>query len=336
MRFGFLYFDRDLREVASTARLGEELGFDLIGLVDSPSLAFDPYVALTLAAQATSRVRLGPAVTNPQTRHPLIIANLAASLEQLAPGRSYLGLGTGLSGVRHAGARPATVQAMGETIELVRRLLAGDTVESEGARLALHLSGLRTVPIMLAASGPRMLRLAGQVADIVLFNLGANPEHVRDALEQVAAGAASAGRAPDQVEAWLYTPAAIAPNAAQALEEVRNAAASSAVFTLTGDLDRKRVPEAIRPRIAELRRGYQFGEHLSPGRTSNYYLVERLGLTDYLLDRFSLAGAPDECRRKIESLRAVGLENICFNLGATPDLRGSLQLYAEQVLPYLR
>jgi 5,10-methylenetetrahydromethanopterin reductase len=336
VQFGFLYFHRDLTQVPATCQLAEQLGFDLIGLVDSPTLAYDPYVGLTLAAQATEQVRIGPAVTNPQTRHPLILANLAASLEQLAPGRSYFGLGTGLSGVRHAGARAATVETMAQTVALVRGLLAGRAMESGGTQLALRVGGPRSVPILLAASGPRMLRLAGQIADLVLFNLGARPEDVRDALAWIAEGAESAGRDPASVESWLYTPSAIAPEAAQAREEVRNAAASSAVFTLSGDLSQKRVPEALREPIAELRRGYQFGEHLSPGRGSNYHLVERLGLTDYLLGRFSLAGSPEQCRQQIAELRRAGLDNICFNLGAAADLPASLRLFGEQVLPAFR
>src|SRR6266536_2415641 len=96
MRFGFLLLARDLHAVGPLAQLGEQLGFDLIGL----------------------------AVTNPQTRHPLILAGLAASLERLAPSRSFLGLGTGNSGVRHAGAGPATLKTLAGAVELTRRLLA--------------------------------------------------------------------------------------------------------------------------------------------------------------------------------------------------------------------
>ena len=65
MRFGFIFMGRDLETVGPIAKLGEEQGFELIGLVDSPALAFDPYVALTLAALQTERMRLGPGVTNP-------------------------------------------------------------------------------------------------------------------------------------------------------------------------------------------------------------------------------------------------------------------------------
>jgi alkanesulfonate monooxygenase SsuD/methylene tetrahydromethanopterin reductase-like flavin-dependent oxidoreductase (luciferase family) len=56
MRFGFMLFTRDLHSVGDVARLAEERGFDLIGVVDSPALSFDPYMALTLAAGATRRV----------------------------------------------------------------------------------------------------------------------------------------------------------------------------------------------------------------------------------------------------------------------------------------
>ena len=332
MRFGFLYFARDLEQIGSTVRLAEQLGFHLIGLPDSPALAFDPYIALTLAAQATSRVRLGPAVTNPQTRHPLIIANLAASFERLAPGRTFLGLGTGYSGVAHAGAQPASLAKLAETVRITRRLLAGEAAEADGARLAIKVGGA-PVPILLAASGPRILRLAGEIADVALFNLGATPGTVSEALRFIAEGAEAAGRDPAEIESWLYTPAAIATDGAQARDEVRNAAVSSAAFTLRRNPAAKGIPPGLEDKIDQLIREYQFGEHLSPGHSSNYHLAERLGLVDYVLERFSLAGTPEECCRKIESLRSVGLENVCFNLSASPDLPAALRLYGEMVLP---
>lgn len=332
MKFGFLFFHRDLGRVVEVATLAERLGFDLIGLVDSPTLAFDPYVAGALAARATERIRLGPAVTNPQTRHPLITANLAASLEALAPGRSYLGLGTGLSGVHHAGVRRASLAGLAERVRAVRALLRGETVQSDGATMALKV-GNAAVPIMLAGSGPRTLRLAGQIADFVFFNLGARPEYVVDARRWIAEGAEAAGRDPEEVESWLYTPAAIAHDHARAIDEVRNGAISSTVFTLNGDLSEKRVPAELQDRVRELGRSYQYGEHLSPGQTANYHLAERLGLVDYVIQRFSLAGTPDELIQRLAELRTAGLRNVCLNLGPAPDLAATLRLFGETVLP---
>jgi 5,10-methylenetetrahydromethanopterin reductase len=332
MRFGFMLFTRDLHAVGDVARLAEERGFDLIGVVDSPALSFDPYMALTLAAGATRRARIGTAVTNPQTRHPLIIANLAASLETLAPGRSFLGLGTGWSGVRHAGAPEARLETLGATVRQVRALLAGEAVEIGGATVALPIGG-RPVPILLAASGPRALRLAGAVADIAMFNLGAVPEVLADGLRWIGEGASAAGRSPAEIEPWLFIPAAVSPDRSTAIEEVKSATVSSGAYVLRGDLAAKRVPPDVEAKLGELYREYQFGEHLSRGQTSNYRLAERLGLSEYLVERFSIAGTPDDCCRKIERLRAAGIDNICFNLGTVNDLMGTLDLFGREVLP---
>jgi 5,10-methylenetetrahydromethanopterin reductase len=332
MRFGFMLFTRDLHVVGDVAQLAEERGFDLIGVADSPALSFDPYMALTLAAGATSRARIGTAVTNPQTRHPLIIANLAASLEALAPGRSFLGLGTGWSGVRHAGAPEARLETLGTTVRQVRRLLAGEAVEIGGATVGLPI-GSRPVPILLAASGPKALRLAGAVADIALFNLGTVPEVLADGLGWIAEGAAAAGRSPAAIEPWLFIPAAISPDRAAAIEEVKSATVSSGAYVLRGDLVAKRVPPDVEAKLGELYREYRFGEHLSRGQTSNYRLAERLGLSEYLVERFSVAGTPEDCCRKIERLRAVGIANICFNLGTVNDLPATLDLFGHEVLP---
>ncbi len=330
--FGFMLFTRDLPAVGEIARLAEARGFELIGIADSPALIFDPYMALTLAALNTSQARVGTAVTNPQTRHPLIIANLAASLERLAPGRSFLGLGTGWSGVRHAGAPQARLADLGIVVRQVRALLAGEAVEIGEASVSLRVGG-QPVPILLAASGPKALRLAGQVADLAMFNLGTVLEALADGLNWIAEGARSVGRDPSTIEPWLFIPAAISEDGDAALEEVKTAVVSSGAYVLRGDRSAKRVPPEIESKIDELTRGYRFEEHLARGGSSNSELAERLGLTDYLLDRFSIAGNPDDCCRKIERLHEAGIRNICFNLGTVSDLPASLDLLGRAVLP---
>jgi 5,10-methylenetetrahydromethanopterin reductase len=332
MRFGFVFFGRDLAQVGPIAQLAEEVGFDLVGLCDSPSLAFDPYVALALAATRTRRIRLGPGVTNPQTRHPLILANLAASLEHLAPGRSFLGLGTGNSGVRHAGAGPATLQGLADTVETARGLLQGRPVEVGGATLTVMGGGVR-VPVVLAGSGPRMLRLAGRLADAVWINLGVTPDVVADGVRWVREGAESAGRDPATVEVWAFGIGACAPDRARALDEAKGGAVAIANYILRGDAEAKRVPPAVRARADELFRQFQYGEHLTPGRTTNYELADRLELTEFLLDRFAIAGTPDDCRRKLAPLAAAGIDGVCFSFSAAPDVAAYVRAFGEHVLP---
>ncbi len=334
MRFGFLFFARDLQTVGPIAKLGEQQGFDVVSLVDSPSLAFDPYVGLTLAALSTERVRLGPGVTNPQTRHPLILANLAAALEQLAPGRSFLGLGTGNSGVRHAGAAPATLATLATTVQQCRRLLAGEAVEADGVSMTVKGGG-RPVPILMAGSGPKTLRLAGRIADIVWVNVGVTPEVVADGLRWVREGAEEAGRDPSEVESWAFGIGAVREDGAQAVDEATGAAVAVAAYILRGDPEAKRIPPEVQGKFEQLLREYQYGEHLSPGRTSNYLLADRLGIADYLLERFTIAGTPDDCRRRIEALREIGVENLCFSISASPDVPAYVRLFGERVLPAL-
>src|SRR5262249_28098522 len=257
-----------------------------------------------------------PMVTNPRTRHPLIIANLAASLERLAPGRSFLGLGTGFSGVRHAGAGPATLAGLASRGATGRGAPAGDTVGADRARIRLGLP-LSPVPLLLAGSGPKSLRLAGQLADIALLAVGIAPDVVTQARRWVREGAEAAGRDPNAVECWAYVDAAISADRAVALEQVTGAAVARAAIVFGGPA-RQALPPSLRKKTAQLVRDYDFSQHFLPGRTSNYQLAERLGIADELLARFPVAGTPDDCRRRLAGLRDAGSENVCLNLAIVP------------------
>jgi 5,10-methylenetetrahydromethanopterin reductase len=333
MRFGVLLIAWDMGAVGRLARLGEEQGFDLMGCADAPAIIYDPYVALTVAALHTSRVRLGPMVTNPQTRHPLVLANQAATLDQLAPGRSYVGLGPGNAGVLGVGARPARLEAVGRTAELLRLVLGHEPVSVEGARLELKVAS-QPVPMMLAGSGPRSLRLAGRVGDLALMAVGATPEAMGQALGWVREGAAAAERDPTAEESWAYIDAAIGEDREQTLLQATTAVVARANIVFRGPALAS-VPAALRERVEELVREYVYAEHMKPGRSANYLLAERLSLIEYFLERFAIAGTPDDCRRQLARLRDAGLENVCFNLSTVADLEGALRLFGQQVFPAL-
>jgi 5,10-methylenetetrahydromethanopterin reductase len=336
MHFGFMFFARELvQAVASTARLGEAHGFDLLGIGDSPSLAYDPFLGLAAAAQNTSRIRLGTTVTNPQTRHPLILANCAASLAHLAPDRTFLGLGIGNSGVRHALAPPATLQTLQSTVGTVRELLAGRAVEVGGSKMVVHGGGAR-VPILLAGSGPQSLRLAGRIADAVFINLGFTPEVLADGRRWVQEGAAAAGRDPAAIETWAFGIGAIAPTREQARDEAIGPAIAIAAYILRGDPTAKRIPPVVAAKVGRLLREYQYGEHLTPGHTSNYRLALELGISEYLLERFTIAGTAADCRARIAAVRDAGIDRICFSFTASPDIARYVRSFGEDVLPAFR
>src|SRR5882762_3584031 len=177
MRFGFFFWPYTPEYTARMARLGEELGFDLVGIADTPGNALDPWVAMTLAAAATSRVRLATCVTNLVTRHPSITASAAASVDLAAGGRTILGIGAGHSGVANIGGVPAGPEALREDIAFLRALLSGKPATWRGVGAQLPWVRNR-VPVYAAASGPVALRAAGAVADGAFVNYGLGRDHV--------------------------------------------------------------------------------------------------------------------------------------------------------------
>src|SRR5689334_17294297 len=120
---------RTLPDIAAFVARGEAAGFDGVGIHDHPSSGRDAYLALALAAQATRTLRLFPATSSPLVRHPLLLASLAHSLEEIAPGRTYLTVAPGFISTRSIGKPRASVAFMRAAIRDLRRLLAGEDVE---------------------------------------------------------------------------------------------------------------------------------------------------------------------------------------------------------------
>jgi 5,10-methylenetetrahydromethanopterin reductase len=185
---------RPLPGVADFVARCEDAGFDGVGIHDHPHSGRDAYLALTLAAQRTRRLHLQPVTSSPVVRHPLLLASLAHSLTEIAPGRVALTLAPGFLSARSVGRPRAGVAAMREGVLAVRRLLAGDTVAFGPASTRLRNIGPAAPPVYLLAAGPRMIELAGEVADGVLLMVGLHPETVRAARAHLEAGARRAGR----------------------------------------------------------------------------------------------------------------------------------------------
>ena len=183
---------------ARDARRLESLGWDYGFIPSSPLLARDPYVMLAAALQATERIRLGPLIENPIMRQPAVIAGSIATVDALAPGRAWLGMGVGDTAVRLMGRKPATVAELAESVRVIRKLLAGERLEVGAARPAT-LRHAAPVPVWIAAGGPRTLRMAGAVADGVFIRVGVHRANLAHAVGLVRDGAKEAGRDPASV-----------------------------------------------------------------------------------------------------------------------------------------
>jgi 5,10-methylenetetrahydromethanopterin reductase len=182
-------------ELMRLIRSIEDAGFDGAGILDSQMLSRDTFVTLGQAATHTSRLALFPAVTNPFTRHASVLASAIQTVEELAPERVKFVIGTGYTSASTIGRKAATLEEMRECIATVRTLLAGESARFGETAGRLGYGSGRPIPVLMAASGPKAIEVAGEVADGALLLVGANRGIVARALEHLDRGAKRGGGA---------------------------------------------------------------------------------------------------------------------------------------------
>jgi 5,10-methylenetetrahydromethanopterin reductase len=185
-------------EVARTARRAEELGFAQVFLPDSQMLWRDAFLTAYAVALATESIRIGTAVSNVVTRHPSVVAGLTRTVGEAALGRFDLGLGVGNSSVEPVGLKPSRQDDLRAGVGIIRSSLAGETVDFGPAQTRMR-APLPGVPVLLAASGPRNLRLAGEIADGAILLSGVSTSAITRSRGLVEAGAREAGKSTDDV-----------------------------------------------------------------------------------------------------------------------------------------
>ena len=260
-----------LSESSRFAERVEELGFAGVGMPDHPYTGRDVFVRLALAAQRTNRVTLFPAVTNPVSRSPKMLATLGATLGELAPGRARLVLSTGQASVRYVGKPRATVARIADSVETIIRTLA------------VELAPTTHVPVYINSSSPRLLKTAGAVADGVYAMVGVDPEVQAKAIAHVEAGADEAGRETGGISVAFGLPVFMAESQDRAYEN----AAEYAVFNLQ---NRNKVfSKVLRERIPALAEVYDAAG------------LPRAHLR-HLVDAMVVAGTPQEAAAKVLSM----------------------------------
>ena len=205
----------------------EDAGFDFMWMPDTPLLAGrwrDVYGHLMCAATTTTTLRLGPGVTNPLTRHPVTTASALLTLDEASDGRADLVAGTGYSSAYIIGRKSATLATMRQAVELWRSIFQGQETQLGGLEITLPVPHPR-LPIYLAATGPKMLELAGEIADGVLIQVGAAPGTVAWALDRIQAGMQRAGRQRHEVQRMVVVSAMVDDDKARAIAHMRPCAA---------------------------------------------------------------------------------------------------------------
>jgi 5,10-methylenetetrahydromethanopterin reductase len=306
MKMGVNFLPEDFPIFLESVQTAEHAGYARAWIVDSQMLWEDVWVYMTRALAATERIQLGVAVSNPLTRHYSVSASTAATLARLHPGRVILGLGRGDSAVRTLGLKQVATRKMAAIVPRVRSLMAGDEVDLDGTPVRIRWAS-EHVPLLMAATGPRNLRLAGALADIAMLQVGVHPAAVQWGIEQVRAGVEEADRDPDEVEIALFCGMWVSDDLDEARAESRFSAACAANHL--GDVI-DRVPDHGMPeeltRLVEARtQAYDYYEgHLDSS-------AEHAGwLTPELIDDFALTGPAERCLERIHELDQLGVSEI--------------------------
>ncbi len=327
------FHPRRPEQLSEHAQAAEAAGFSMVMAGDNPSVFGEHFASLAIIAVNTNRARVGSFISNTITRHPAVMTSGLATIDALAPGRAYIGLGSGDTAATNLGQKPGSIAQMEHYIRTMRDLLDKGEATYRGApvKMAFRRPGL---PIFMSAGGPKALRLAGRVADGVFIETGLTPEVIADSRRQLAAGAAEAGRDPADIEIWWHARAALAEDRQSAIDEVRSSIAGIGKRLSFNEGVGKLIPEDIWPRIAELGARYDNVNHVGATRPmANAHLLDELGLRDYLADRFALVGSAADYRRRLTELRELGVENIAV-AGTMADPASWMQTMGRDVIPF--
>jgi alkanesulfonate monooxygenase SsuD/methylene tetrahydromethanopterin reductase-like flavin-dependent oxidoreductase (luciferase family) len=282
-------------------------------------------------AVSTERIQLGPGVSHLAGRHPSVIASAMATLEDLAPGRIRLGIGVGDSGPLNLGVPRTSLRDLEAAVVAIRDLIEGREVTGPTRPLKLGFgSPDRRIPIYVSGSGERTHRMAGRVADGALIS--GMPDEFPRSIESVRTGEQEAGRPKGTTRLLFWTTAAVDDDRDAARAAVRGSVARRVMNSYArpdrrGQLDADELQALDRLQAAH-NRGHLWDQDYTE------LVLERW------VDRFAIAGTPDEVRSRLDRAIQQGAEEISLIL-MTPSSRerGSadqLTRFAETVMAPMR
>ena len=317
----------------------EAAGFAGAGILDSQLLSRDTFVTMAQAAVNTSSLTLFPAVTNPFTRHPSVLAGAIQTVAELAPGRTKFVIGTGYTSASTIGRRPATLAQMRSCITTVKALLAGESVDFHDTPGRLGYASGSNIPVIMAASGPRAIELAGEVADGALLLVGYTPEIVTAVLERLERGARRGGRRLEDLEViWAVRTGTAATNA-EARRMARPTAVHWGILRWGGnwlkdagvEIPQYDIPQEVWDIYPDLSHAADWEQAIA---TTSFVPDD---VVAQLCDALGLIGTPEHCAQRMEEMARVGVTNLYlmpFQTFEAPE--EEIQAFRDQVFPRLR
>jgi 5,10-methylenetetrahydromethanopterin reductase len=304
MKLGFMLLPRSLDETRELARTGAELGFDWISVADSPTVYQDSYLHQLEVARTAENVLVGPMVSHLVARHPVIVANQLATLNEFTDGRAVGTIGTGNSAARGLGLKPATVAELGRGIEAVQAYWRGDRAELADGFIPATGIERRACPLLVAADGPRAAAIAASVGDGLLYGGTMNPDVRRRRLASVGA----------ERQAWIAPTVSLGEDHDAVRDDLGAMVVAMANRAMRGDLDERAVPRDVQADVLEMRRAYDYGFHADNSRPRNTGVVSER-LTNHLIDSLCVWGDEDRWRQTLDELDDDGWTGVMFILG---------------------
>ncbi|MFI5801091.1 LLM class flavin-dependent oxidoreductase [Streptomyces sp. NPDC051677] len=346
------------------AAYAEQHGFASVGFVDSPLIAGDPFVAMALTAERTSAIRIGTMLAIPSNRIAPACATAIATVNRLAPGRVFLGLGTGNTGRAILGLKGMPVSRLEEYVASCRALLDGEEATQREGDTARFVRMRHTpedryvtcdnIPVYVAADGPRARRVAYEQGDGWIMGLqGCNamvnaPEILGTSLAKLRAAAAEAGKGVGDFHTMCSLGLCVleegeSPMSPRALERVGPVAMLPFHAYADNPAIGEHLPAPIRDRLEIYERKVlaRFGvprdrlyQESHRGHLSHLLPGEEEVLTEQIIRMTTLTGTAREIADILRRLEAAGLRNVTLN--PPPHLaREAVREYAEKIAPLL-
>jgi 5,10-methylenetetrahydromethanopterin reductase len=339
------------------AKAIEAEGWDGQVFMCSQSLSPDPWAQMAVWASHTERLQVAPGVTNPFTRNIAVTAGAAATVQQISNGRCVLGIGRGDSALAFLGRAPVGIKRFETALRHIQTLLSGGEIPFEefgtsgdarsvhdlplghipdGVSLEWLPEDLPKVPLDVAATGPKVIRMAATIAERVTFSVGAQPERLEWALGVARAARQAEGKGDDGISYGAHVVVICNPDEDQAMEAAHGMTAGLARFQVMEGTQAGPADAEAEKNLDIIKSGYDMTAHVELKDP------EKLGggtLSRDFIHEFSIVGGPDHVTERLLALKKLGLERFSlvgpsFYPQDWPE--DTRQLFVREVMPVLQ
>jgi 5,10-methylenetetrahydromethanopterin reductase len=342
-------------EIDRVAREMEADGWDGLAVGEAHGLLPDPYVALALAATATTTLQVGTAVAVP-LRHPMLAADAMATVQGVSGGRASFSLARGDGAMKVLQRKPMPVAEFEAYVRQVQGFLRGDDVEMDGAVASMArlvaIDPSLDVPkpsLNVAATGPRMIAMAARYAEGVSFAVGADPERLAQCRDLVLDTCRADGRDPEEVILGAYVQVAVCDSEAErarACDVIRGLVMTHSRFSgfegtalpeVSGN-DRRPIQRSLDAMEDVLRSSVGGTGRTDGGAPGELEFYPREAVDEAFVDRFGIVGSAEHCAGRLQEILDTGIARVYIGTrGVGIDLEETnTRRIGREVLPLMR